>query len=477
MADPLTILSINPLGGWQKQPKVSVKPLGSDDDEPVVLENSIICSLPAATQEMPKLEPVVEYKIPQPCTSPSHVLAADLLEFYKRAGEGIQHIVDDYNSERDRRAKATAMAEEWERRYKESETSRNALAAKLERTEQELRETTADLRHSQSELRKTQAELNHSQSELHKTQVDLRYTKDQLTTVEEKLRLSQSKLHETQAELQHSRSELDKSQANLHRTKELLATTEENLRHARSELGETRSKLHALEKQLSCMRKEVEDAKRHLEQLKKDIAHAKHELKEKEAELKAKEKKLLHAENEAREARVELQKIKESLAEFEEANKNLKQCCGEYDEQVDDLRKKLADALEHEEEANGKAYKVEKEKDETENALAHVRQDLTKLRAERSSLFLGDRRVRERAPFFIVGVVYGGQDITKETVIRDILDHAVAGKPFHIENGTMGGDPRYGTRKSATIAYTVHNRGPIRFVSGWEHDKVMLKVD
>ena len=82
---------------------------------------------------------------------------------------------------------------------------------------------------------------------------------------------------------------------------------------------------------------------------------------------------------------------------------------------------------------------------------------------------------RTRGKYYIDQVVYGGIDITSQTVINKLLEHAVNGTNFKITNDLMGGDPWRRETKSFTAVYTVGGKGPFKYINCREHDEVRFQ--
>jgi len=71
-------------------------------------------------------------------------------------------------------------------------------------------------------------------------------------------------------------------------------------------------------------------------------------------------------------------------------------------------------------------------------------------------------------------IVYGGHTITDPSVYDRCTDYASTQELFTFSNEFFGGDPFFGSRKWAAIAYQYGDEGPMRFLIGWEGESKIL---
>ena len=172
--------------------------------------------------------------------------AYELVNFYKFHVQGIETLIHRY--------------EDVERRYKESEDSRNALATRLHNTESqlkrvetELEETKKALRNEKDSHQKTKDMLEHEKRERQKT-------RDKLKVSEDQLQATTSQLKQAIIDLSNANTELTKVKAELAKTKDMLAKTQDDLTKTKNELCKARENYDSANKRAENSRRQLDEA-------------------------------------------------------------------------------------------------------------------------------------------------------------------------------------------------------------------------
>ncbi|KAF7563761.1 hypothetical protein G7046_g377 [Stylonectria norvegica] len=77
----------------------------------------------------------------------------------------------------------------------------------------------------------------------------------------------------------------------------------------------------------------------------------------------------------------------------------------------------------------------------------------------------------------IHGICWGPKQITDHTVYQRLLDHAKARRSFQVSNSLLIHDTWVGQGKNLTIAYSLPNQGPLKFLVAIYHTLIQSSVD
>ncbi|MCJ1279852.1 hypothetical protein MMC21_007676 [Puttea exsequens] len=322
--------------------------------------------------------------------------ARDLLSYYRFHVQGIENLIYHHDDVK--------------RQYKESERSRKALAAELDKTESDLKATKGALEQTHGKLVTTHKELASTKDTLAKSNADLNKTKETLSATENKL---------------------DASQKDLTKTRDALSKTQAQLKETQTDFSKTKDKLE------STILK--------LDQTNNALNHTKTELSRTEETLKS---------------------TKEKLSATETELTNLK---NEYDTDIKRLRENLKVANQGEKKAREEATELDSTRDRLEGEVFDLKQQL-KARGTTPPAFL-HYNDRTRGDIYLDHVVYGGKVITDKAVLNALLEHAKNRTPFTVSNTFMGGDPWRHETKSFTAVYAVGGKGPFKYLNAKEHEE------
>ncbi|KAL8747781.1 MAG: hypothetical protein Q9190_000387 [Brigantiaea leucoxantha] len=272
--------------------------------------------------------------------------------------------------------------------------------------------------------------------------------KDRLDNTENELGQTKAKLEETENNLTHTLKELRDSQCehkDTNKTTDKLKSTEKNLKQAKDGLNEMKHKFESSEGQLR-------DTQAKLSSLEEEKAS----LAERYKELNISKQKAIEERDEANER-------------ADEADKR----AGEEDKRADKEDKRADEADKRAEEAKKRAKTLQSERDgfdQKAQAIQKQYDDLLKISKSNSSFI--HRSNRTRGDIYIDEIMYGGTVINDQKVINKLLDYAESNKEFTITNDLMGGDTWRGTTKSFTAVYAVGKKGPFKYISQQEYQKV-----
>ena len=120
---------------------------------------------------------------------------------------------------------------------------------------------------------------------------------------------------------------------------------------------------------------------------------------------------------------------------------------------------------------------LEKEKDAAEEKAGDLETrlgDEIVSREKITSTFLHHAR-RTRDDVYLDEVMYGGVVIQNQAVLDELLKHAAKRTQFTITNQLMGGDTWPDVKKTFTAVYAIGKKGPFRYVSQMEGQKVRFE--
>ena len=366
--------------------------------------------------------------------------AYELVHFYKFHVQAIEELIHRH--------------EDLERRYKESENSRNALATKLHNTEIDLKGVKATLEESKENLRKeknahekTKADLREAKEDLKKEIVSHQKTNVALEKSKEELRKEQFSHQKTKEMLEESKDELKREKYLHQTTKDKLKTSEEQLKATTSQLQQTIDKLeHAI----------IE-----LRQTNTELTKVKGEL-EKDKDLLAK------AQSDLARTRNELCKARENYVSA--------------DKRAEDNRRQLDEAIRNEKaanirarDANDRADNLEEERDMLNKEVDNLKKALEKANASSNESCTGLHVIRKPnhtcGNVYIDEIIYGGKAFDDKKTVDTFLQLLKNKTVFEVHNRLFPEDPWHLNLKTLTVAYSVDGK-PFQYLIGKEWEQV-----
>ena len=338
--------------------------------------------------------------------------AYELVHFYKFHVQAVEELIHRH--------------EDLERRYKESENSRNALATKLHNTEIELKGVKADLEESKENLRREKKAHE-------KTKADLREAKEDL----KKEIVSHQK---TTVALEKSTEALHKEQVAHQRTKEMLEESKDELKREKFLHQTTKDKLKTSEEQLTKVKGELEENKHILTQTQSDLART----------------------------RSELCKARENYAS---ADKRAEENRRQRDEAI--CNEKAANIRARE--ANDRADRLEEERDMLNKEVDNLKKALEKANASNNDSCTGLHVIRKPnhtcGNVYIDEIIYGGKAFNDKKTIDTFLQLLRNKTLFEVHNRLFPEDPWHLNLKTLTVVYSVDGK-PFQYLIGKEWEKV-----
>ena len=338
--------------------------------------------------------------------------AYELVHFYKFHVQAIEELIHRH--------------EDLERRYKESENSRNALATKLHNTELELKSVKAAFEESKENLKKEK----HAHE---KTKADLREAKEDLK--------KEIVCHQkTTVALEKSKEELRKEQVSHQKTKEMLEEAKEELKREKFLHQMTKDKLKTSEEQLKATTSELQETIEKLE----------------------------HALIELRRTNTELCKARENYAS---ANKRAEESRRQLDEAI--RNEKAANIRARE--ANERADKLEEERDMLNKEVDNLKKALENANASSNDSCTGLHVIRKPSHtcgnVYIDEIIYGGKAFHDKKTIDIFLQLLKNKTVFEVHNRLFPEDPWHLNLKTLTVVYSVDGK-PFQYLIGKEWEKV-----
>ncbi|KAL6717709.1 hypothetical protein ACLMJK_005624 [Lecanora helva] len=323
--------------------------------------------------------------------------ARQLLSFHKFHVHGIEGLVNHHDS--------------LERRFKESEDSRKALASKLNKTEKD--------------LKTTQTNLDTAKTDLARTRKELESKKSILKTTEQKLGAAEELLDETRSTLKSTEAKLSDTQKELGSTKDQLKDTDNKLKETTTKLTSTKTELEIAGSKLLTAQKDLEKTRKEFSQHKEEFVDYKRDVKK---DIENVESELKKANDGEKTAKAQLAAEKERGSTLSNRNKSLEEVKDKALEKVRILERQLRD------------------KSSDDSAFIHWPN-------------------RTSDDIYLDEIIYGGVNISNQTVINRLLEHAANKTKFTVTNSLMGGDPWPGTQKTFTMVYSLDGKGPFKYFS------------
>ena len=324
--------------------------------------------------------------------------AYELVKFYKFHVQSIENLIHRH--------------EELERRYKESEDSRNALATKLHNTESELKSVKLTLEESEEELRKekishqkTKLMLEESKDRIKREELDHQKTKEKLRCSEEKLQVTTTQLQQITDKFEHAIIELRQAKDELTKVKAELVTTKDMLSKAQDDLAKAKNELCKVRENYNSADKRAEDNRRQLD---------------------------------------------EAIQKEKDANKRAR-------------------------EANDRADKLEEERDILNKEVDSLKKKLEKANVSNNDSCTGLHVIRKPNRtcdnLYIDQIIYGGKTFDDKKTIDIFLQLLKAKTVFEVHNRLFPEDPWHVNLKTLTVVYSVDGK-PLQYLIGKEWEKV-----
>ena len=366
--------------------------------------------------------------------------AYELVHFYKFHVQAIEDLIHRH--------------EDLERRYKESENTRNALATKLHNTE--------------SELKTVKATLEESKEDIRKEKISHQKTKADLMEAKEDLKKENATHQKTKVALEESKEELRKEKVSHQKTKAMLEESKDEIKREKLSHQKTKDKLKASEDQLQTTTSQ-------LQQTIDKFEHAIIELRQTNTELTKVKAELVANKDMLAETRADLARTGNELCKTRENYASA-------DKRAEDNRRQLDEAIHNEKaanirarDANDRADKLEEERDILNKEVDNLKKALEKANASSNDSCTGLHVIRKPnhtcGNVYIDEIIYGGKAFDDKKTINIFLQLLKNKTIFEVHNRLFPEDPWHINLKTLTVVYSVDGK-PFQYLIGKEWEKV-----